>query len=887
MSMNDAALWQEIDALLDEALDLPPQKREAHVRQRAGGNADLAQRVLQLLQASDESNEFLETGPLGEDDKRGPPLSRDEPPQLQGQIGPWEILALLGRGGMGEVYKARRNDGVYQQVVALKLLRVDLPEQLQRFESERQILANLNHPGLARLIDGGLSADGRPYMAMEFVQGRTLGQWLQQEQPSLQLRLHLVLELCQAINYAHQQLIVHRDIKPDNIMVDDNGQPRLLDFGIAKINPGQFNQEHTEALATPNYAAPEQLNGQTITTATDVYGLGASLYFSLCGQPPIQLQGLSLPQVLDTICHQEPTPPSRRVSSTDSVDLSGDLDAICSKALARDPQQRYESIAAFAADIQRHLNHQPIAARPPNWLYRSRKWIRRHAVVSGALLAVAASLIAGLGLATWQAHQATQQRDLARREAARLSTMRGAMLQLFRSAANELDTSRLSARDLFSQSTKHIERDFGDDPATAAGLMQMLGELQLFTEDYAAARELLQRAYQLAPSDMPEDILANIRIDLAHLAYREGDYAQAKALYQQADEVWQKQPERYPTERIWGATLASQLARAEGHTDQAVAYLQRAAVDARQHWGAEHQETGVVLINLAVALYYDNRVPDALDACADAWAVWQAIGRDNSPDALNLLANWGLFALRYGRAWEGEKRLSAALELRTQLYGASAAQATLMKNLGVAHRLNGRRNAGMRLLEQGEWMASKYAGAGGRLHASAVYALSRALIDEGLSDEAKTMLKESLQHADDKPFSWRYLNQAVLASLMQQDTERLEAETRFSATLLGLASIGRSALSQLADAQALKAHWLQGRGQTQDALNWLNKAIASKTQARRQGHFEVIRMNDQKVAMLQALGQTKAADTLAQVNRQNALQELGDQHPLSQGPQGF
>ena len=887
MSTHDADLWQEIDVLLDEALDLPPNKRKDHVLQRAAGHTELAERVLQLLNASNQAHDFLETGPLGESDRRGPPISREEPPQLQGQIGPWEILSLLGRGGMGEVYKARRNDGVYEQTVALKLLRVDQPEQLQRFEKERQILADLDHPGLARLIDGGISPEGRPYMAMEFVHGRSLPQWLSEAEPSIQERLQLILSLCPAISHAHAQLIVHRDIKPDNIMVDASGNPRLLDFGIAKINPEQFSAEHTQALATPNYAAPEQLNGHNISTATDVYGLGASLYFLLSGQPPIQLQGLSLPRMLDAICHHEPAPLSSRMSGPDKARAQGDLEAICSKALARDPSQRFQSIAAFAADLERHLQHKPVLARPPNWAYRSRKWLRRHAVLSAAVTAVAASLVAGVSVASWQAHEATQQRDQARREAARLSTMRGSMLQLFRSAANEMDTNRLSARELFAQSAQHIERDFGDDPATAAGLMQMLGELQLFTEDYAAARKLLQRAHDIAPDDMPPDILANIRIDLAHLAYRNGDYEQARDYYQQANAVWQQQPERYPTELIWGATLASQLARADGRSALAVAYLQQASKQARQHWGEHHQETGVVLINLAVALYYDNRLREALDACAEAWEVWTAIGRGDSPDALNLLANWGLFALRYGRAWEGEKRLSAALELRTELYGASAAQATLMKNLGIAHRLNGRREDGMRLLEQGEWMARKYAGAGGRLHASAVYALSRALIDDDQKDEARQLLSDSLAGAEGKPFSWQHLNQAVLASLMLEETQYLDAQTRFSTALLGLQSLGDSALSQLSDAQALKAQWLQQRGLTQEALSWLNKAIASKTQARRQGHYEVIRMNDHKVALLKELEQLKAATTLAQVNRQNAVLELGAHHPLSQQPQGF
>lgn len=884
MSTNDASLWQDIDKLLDEALDLPAQRRQAHVRARAADRPELMQRVLQLLDAGDAADDFLETGPLGESDRRGPPLSRGELPRLSGQVGPWEIIELLGRGGMGEVYKARRNDGVYDQVVALKLLRVDQAEQLARFESERQILAGLDHPGLARLIDGGMTSDDRPYMAMEYVEGQTLSQWMQQDQPDLHQRLQLFLALCPAVSHAHKALVVHRDIKPDNILVDAQGQPRLLDFGIAKLTSGPLDATQTQALATPNYAAPEQLNGEAITTITDVYGLGATLYFLLCGQPPVDLQGMSLPRMLDSIYHADPVPPSERVDSTHRSALRGDLDAICGKALQRDPAQRYDSVAALADDLRRYQTHEPVQAHAPGWWYQCRKLLRRHALASAAVIAVSLSLLAGIAATGWQARQATQERDLARRDAARLSTMRGAMLQLFRSAASELDTNQLTARDLFSKSAAHIESDFGDDPATAASLMQMLGELQLFTEDYAAARELLQRAHQLPADAIPAEVLADIRIDLAHIAYRDGDYPQAQQLYQQAQAIWQQDPAHYPAERIWGATLASQLARAEGHTDQAVGYMQTAADQARQHWGLAHQETGIVLINLAVALYYDNRLAEALQACADAWEVWQAIDRADSPDALNLLANWGLFALRHGRPYEGEKRLAAALDLRTQLYGASAAQATLMKNLGIAHRINGLKNAGMRLLEQGEWMARKYAGAGGRLHTSAVYALSRALIRDGQAEEARQHLNESLHQEKEKPFSWRYLNQALLASLQPDDAQLVQARSGFSSALLGLESIGPSALSQLADAQALKAGWLVARNQPQQALPWLNNAIRSKITARRAGHYEVLAMQYRKAALLRELGDEQAARRLEHATQRTALTELGPQHPLSEIP---
>lgn len=874
MSTDDAATWQQIEELLDAALDQPLADRAAFVTQRSAGNPALRQRVLDLLAASDDAGDFMETGPQDQTTVQDSP----EPVDTSGQIGPWRIMQLLGRGGMGEVYKAHRDDGVYTQIVALKLLRGDQDAMLARFESERQILADLHHPGIARLIDGGMTPDGRPYMAMEFIDGSPLSAWLKQR-PSLQRRLQLFLDLCPAVSYAHSRLVVHRDIKPDNILVDREGRPHLLDFGIAKLNPQGLNANATQAIATPNYAAPEQFTGDTITTVTDVYGLGATLYFLLCQRPPVELEGMSLPRMLDRICHAQPKAPSLRVSGPAITQLRGDLDAICGKALARDPQQRYSSVQALADDLRRHLASEPVHARPPSFGYRAGRLLRRHAMLACASLAVLLSLAVGLGATSWQAHKAANERDIARREAARLSTMRGSILRLFRSAASELDTDRLTARELFAKSATNIARDFGDDPATAAALMQMLGELQLFTEDYAAARELLEQARALPQTQVDAQVRASIDINLAHLAYRDGNYDQARQLYDQAMAVWAVSPQRYPAERIWAATLASQLARAQGQTRTAVTHLRDAARQARKHWGDAHEETGIVLINLAVALYYDNRLAEALEACAEAWSVWQAIDKQNSPDALNLLANWGLFALRHGDPYEGEKRLAAALELRTNLYGASAAQATLMKNLGVAHRINGRRNAGMRLLEQGEWMAQKYAGAGGRLHASAVYALSRALSEEGQNDEARQHLTALLDADEASATTWHHLNQALLASLTD---ERTLATTLFNQALQGLEQNGDAALSQHADALALKSHWLADHGDLDQALSLIEQAIATKSRARHQAHYEVLRMNHHKITLLQRLDRADEAQALWQDSRKLALAQLGSEHPISQ-----
>ncbi len=874
MDGNDGTRWRAIEDLLDEALDLPAARREAFVRNRAGADPQLAQRVLQLLAAEQAAGEFMETGPCA-----AAPEAH-EPTVLSGQIGPWKIEALLGRGGMGEVYRASRADGQFEQRVALKLLHPHRNAQAQRLQSERQILANLNHPHIARLIDGGMTADQRPYMAMELIEGRDLKTHLSVTKPSLEARLELFRKLCDAVSYAHGNLIVHRDIKPENILIDEHGEPRLLDFGIAKLFMADeaLEQNQTQALATPNFAAPEQFGGGAITTRTDVYGLGATLYFLLCGKPPLDLSGASLPQLLDRLQHAEPPPAS---TQTPDVKVHPDLDAICAKAMHKDPAQRYASVERLAADLDRHQCHQPILARPPSLSYRLGRFLLRHRLAATALSAIALSLSLGLAATAWQAQAAATQRDQARRDAARLSAMQAATLRLFKSAASEAGEASESARALFVRAAAHIETEFHTDPVTAGGLMHMLGQLLLETEDYAQARELLERARSRLNPDTQAQELASIQLDLAHIAYRDGDLDQARRLHAQAGAIWQRDPAQYRSEQIWGATLASQIARADGDPARAVTILREAVASARTHWGANHQETGIVMINLAAAHYYNNDLPAALASCAAAWSVWQANGQTRSPDALNLLANWGLFALRQGDLQEGEKRLAEALELRTELYGASAAQATLMKNLGLAHRLNGRRNAGMRLLEQAEWMAREYAGAGGRLHASAAYALARALIEDGASQEAGVLLADALAAGTNKSHKWQPLNQ-ILAASLDLDSPAQAVEARLTAGLASLRAQGKSALSEYADGLALYAEWLQHPQRLPAALRAIEEALERKRQARHPAHFEVLLMQATKADLLARSGARSAARELWQRSLNLADRTVGPGHPIHQ-----
>ena len=447
----------EADVLFDQALDLPPEERSAFLNAACDGDAVLRQTVETLLfhAEADEVRAgfpegFLEKKPLGLDGllrQVAEGLEEELEDPLKGQrIGPYRITDEVGRGGMGVVYRAERIEGPFSQQVAIKVLPRgrDTAALLRRFEQEQRVLALLDHPHIARLLDGGLTEGGRPYFVMEYVDGEPLDAYCDRHRLSIGKRLRLFLAVCEAVQYAHQNLVVHRDLKPSNILVaaptEEGGQPalasrglqvKLLDFGIAKLlsgegasGPGEILTRTGERLLTPEYAAPEQIRGEAVTTATDVYGLGVLLYELLTGQRPCHTTGRSRYEVEQAVCKTEPTRPSVAVTrpvvetgaathgepSPEAVGrarrlrvdqlqrtLRGDLDAICLKALRKEPEARYASVEALADDLRRYATGLPVQARRGSVGYRARKFVRRHRW-GVAAAAVFVLLLAGYAL---------------------------------------------------------------------------------------------------------------------------------------------------------------------------------------------------------------------------------------------------------------------------------------------------------------------------------------------------------------------------------------------------------------------------------------------------------------------------------------------------------
>jgi Tol biopolymer transport system component len=397
--------WQRIEALLDAALDLPPAERAAFLDQECAAEPALAVEVAAILEAGERSSSVLDepavrlaTPLLPNDEHRIPAPER---------VGPYRIERLIGEGGMGTVYLARRDDGEFDQRVALKLVRRGLhldSRIVRRFRDERQMLAALNHPGIARLLDGGLTEDGLPFFAMEYVEGLSIDRYCETHALPVEQRLELFARVCDALAHAHGKQIVHRDIKPSNILVTDTGEPRLLDFGIAKLL-GPFDTtgelasatRQSERLLTPEYASPEQIRGEPVVVASDVYCLGVLLYELLTGQRPFRRAERTTYELERAVLEDDPTRPSDAVQQ-DPVRrrLKGDIDTIILTAMNKEPSRRYSSAAELAADVRRHLAGRPVTARGTSRVYRLRRWTGRHRVAlgSGVVVAVLATVIA-------------------------------------------------------------------------------------------------------------------------------------------------------------------------------------------------------------------------------------------------------------------------------------------------------------------------------------------------------------------------------------------------------------------------------------------------------------------------------------------------------------
>ncbi|HMT07572.1 MAG TPA: serine/threonine-protein kinase [Pyrinomonadaceae bacterium] len=439
----DRERWQKVKQIIEDAVELPTGERQDFVAAKCGDDPEIQAEVVSLL-AEAEASDALESNAV---EHVAPP----EDKLLNTQIGNYRLTELIGTGGMGRVYLAERADGVFEQKVALKLIRrgLDSDEILRRFVTERQILASLEHPNIAHLIDGGTTPDGLPFLVMEYVEGTPIVAFADANGLDLNARLDLFREVCAAVSFAHQKLVIHRDLKPANILITHGGKAKLLDFGIAKLVKTDGEETRTQTFAfTPDYASPEQIRGENLSTATDVYSLGVILYELLTGSRPFKFDDKNIGEIVATATNTVPLAPSstaQRSKIKDQRSLKGDLDTIVLKALKKEPERRYSSVGQFADDIQRYLKGQPVLARNDTWAYRASKFARRSPFLVGASAVAVIALVSGTITTAYQARQANIAREKAE---ARFNDVRALANSFMFEINEEIMRSPVKAREL-------------------------------------------------------------------------------------------------------------------------------------------------------------------------------------------------------------------------------------------------------------------------------------------------------------------------------------------------------------------------------------------------------------------------------------------------------
>jgi serine/threonine protein kinase len=493
--------WDRVAELFAEVVTLPARERQSYINRACGGDVALSNELASLLRAHDHTS-----GPLDV----APPFIVDEPdsnaaPEPAGTVvGPYRLLRPIGAGGMGSVWLAERSDGSLKRAVALKRPHASwIGSAAGRMAQERDILASLEHPNIARLYDAGVTSDGQPYLALEYIEGTPINQYCAAHALSVRQRLDLFLQVLEAVRYAHAHLVIHRDIKPSNILVSVDGRVHLLDFGIARLLDQRPNDAASPfaAALTPDYASPEQIRGDAISTASDVYSLGVVLYEVMTGARPYRLpsqRAASLASALEKI---EIRSPSEAVGDPAlQRSLRGDIDSIVCKTLRRQPDQRYATADALASDITRFLRDEPVSAQPDRLVYRLNKFFLRNRWQSVSAAIAVVALIAGAVLALWQAHAA-------RLEAARAEQVKGFALALLDSADSDQGAgAATTAVDLLQAASKRVESELAGRPAIAAELMTAIGYGLIGQDRAEDAAALLKKAIALSTrANGPDD----------------------------------------------------------------------------------------------------------------------------------------------------------------------------------------------------------------------------------------------------------------------------------------------------------------------------------------------------------------------------------------------
>ncbi|AKS43145.1 serine/threonine-protein kinase [Wenzhouxiangella marina] len=741
-SPND---WQVLSDAFDELAEAAPAVRQARLDELKQTRPELALELDSLLHSLDSQPDFLQRPALDWTEHESGDGSAPE------RIGPYVLLERVGQGGMGRVYRARRDDGALEQEVAIKIVQagVDDPHHIERFAREARLLSRLDHPGIARPLDAGLLDKDRAYLVMEFVDGVPIDRYCREQALDKNEIIELLIQVCEAVQFAHRNLIVHRDIKPANVLVDRQGRARLLDFGIARLlESDDADLTRTGQLAlTPRYASPEQLTGEAITTASDVHALGALAYQLLCGRPPLDLDGLSLPALIDRVTREQPAKASEAAADTR---LAGDLDAILAMALRKEPGRRYASAGALADDLQRHLRGEPVQAHPDELGYRLGKFFRRHrgGVIAGLLTAVA--LIGLASIASLQALRADQARSLAVQEADRANQVLAyfqQMLASVRPATAQGEDVRV--RDLLDRTASTLaEADL--DPLARASVQETVASTYLALGLPQAGLPLAEAASATLESTLGAD-------DPRSLSARhaEARFHLYQAHWDEAIAILE------PTFERRRAVLGDHMDTMSSLHNLAMAYAGRGEVERALEMdliqlaiverlsGPDSAEALTTLSSVAHGYFSLGRMDEARDTFGRIHAGQRELLGERHPTTLSALHNYATLLRRTGEIDQAESRYLELIALRREVLGDRHAQTlNSLNNLGELYLHTDRPDRAAPFIE--EALAGRMA-AMGEAHPDSIDSLvanAKLRLAQGRIDEALPLAQRAHELAE-------------------------------------------------------------------------------------------------------------------------------------------
>ena len=677
--------------ILGEALDRPPEEREAFLAEQCAGDSELRAAVDRLMALEADTRGFL--------DQPARDREIDEPSRQLEQIGPYRVVETIFEGGMGIVYRAER-EGDFEQQVAIKVLRHELASGavVRRFHGERQILARLEHPAIARLLDGGSLADGRPYLVMEYVEGTPVDFYCKKHDLGLEQRLELFGEICSAVAYAHRNLIVHRDLKPGNILVTADGRPKLLDFGIAKLlDPAdELLKDVTATAARPmtlRYASPEQVTGDAVTTATDVYALGLLLCELLTGRLPFGqddglLEVVQMPGKGPRLRLRETRPrlPSQLARGRMRRRLVGDLDAIVLRALAREPSDRYASVERMAADLEHYLGVRPVVARGGGWLYRTGKQVRRRPGMTLAVILIVVASVSSTVLwrqAVAEQRRADRERSAAVRAQTRAERVSEFLKDLFKAAdPNASRGAELSVREVLDAGRQRLAAGLEEEPELEAELAGTLGDVYREMGLLDEAIELLERAVELRRELYPlgHPRLAVALNDLASGLYYQKRYAEAEALLRESLEL-RRRLDAKPLQVARALNNLASTLKQQSKLDDAAELYEEALAIREATFGSDHPSVAVSLYSLG-SLRWDQGDPAAAEPLLRrALAIYgSAYGEDHTRVA-SVLSTLGRVLHARGEYTSAADSLRRAVEIRRRLLGEGHPRVTVVEEV--------------------------------------------------------------------------------------------------------------------------------------------------------------------------------------------------------------